>query len=105
MVGVRLSADHEVYRPIPEGKPLAQFQIDSLRVRTAINEDLLASGRLNQDGISLSDIEKAYMKLVIRHGQSHRPHEDSCYQEGKDKPFWRKAEARPRNDLTNFLHS
>ena len=51
MVGLRLSADHEVYRPIPEGELLAQLQINFLGVGTAINEYVLAIGRLNQDSM------------------------------------------------------
>jgi hypothetical protein len=53
----------------------------------------------------LSDIEKADMELAIRLGQSYRPYQDGYQQKGQHQPFWRNAEARLRNALSNLLHS
>jgi len=49
IVSLRFSTNHEIHSRIPEREPLAQLQIDSLEVRTVINEHVLAIKCLSQD--------------------------------------------------------
>jgi len=66
---------------------LAHLQTYRLRAGAAVNEDLLASF-LNQDGVSLADVEEAYMEVAIGHGGSGRPYQNGYNQQGQDGPFF-----------------
>ena len=73
MVPIGVRDDRPIDLPIPEGHDRAQFCEKMLAVAAAVDQHLAAARRLNEDAVSLADIQEVDMQLTIRLRQRHPP--------------------------------
>ena len=66
MIAVWMGGDDDINIPVKKGHIPTQMFCEYGRVIAAVDQDLPAGGRLDEDGIPLADVQKGYMQIAIR---------------------------------------
>ena len=76
MVGVGMGQQQHVQTPIPEGHDGAQFAEERLRTRPAVDQHLAPRGRLDQDAVTLANVQKVNVQQAIGLTESRNPDDE-----------------------------
>ena len=85
VIQIRVGHHQQIQAAVPEGHGRAQLAEEQLRTVSPVHQHLAARGRLDQDAISLADVQEGDVQAAIRLGEGQAPEQDPGHGHGAER--------------------